>query len=147
YAGSGERWTFYEIDAGVERIARDPRLFTHLRDVRGSVDVIVRDGRLGITDAATGEYDLIFLDAFSSDAVPVHLLTREAIETYFRKLRPGGIVIFHLSNRYLALAPALGATLHAAGNSGAMRAATATREEAATGVFSSVWAAAGRDAS
>ncbi len=109
YATAGDRWTFYEIDPGIVRVARDPRYFTYLTDSRAPVEVVLGDARLSMARAPAGAYDLIVLDAFSSDAIPVHLLTREALGMYLEKLAPGGIVMFHLSNRYLNLEPVLGA--------------------------------------
>jgi spermidine synthase len=109
FAGPGNRWTFYEIDSVVERIARDPRYFTYLRNTQGQVDVVLGDGRLTLRRAMPGAYDLIILDAFSSDAIPVHLLTREAVELYLSRLQPSGVVAVHISNRYLNLEPVLGA--------------------------------------
>jgi spermidine synthase len=109
YAESGNKWTFYEIDPLVERIARDPRYFTHLQNTGGHVNVVLGDGRLTLQPAGPGAYDLIILDAFSSDAIPVHLLTREAIELYLSRVRRAGIVTVHISNRYLKLEPILGA--------------------------------------
>ena len=109
YAGRGDRWTYYEIDPVVERIARDPRYFTYLQNTQGHVDVVLGDGRLTLRRAAPGAYDLIMLDAFSSDAIPVHLLTREAVELYLSRLQPSGIVAVHISNRYLNLEPVLAA--------------------------------------
>jgi hypothetical protein len=96
--------TFYEIDPAVATIASDPDLFTFLRDSRAEVDIVVGDGRLTIADAPDGAYDLIFMDAFSSDSPPVHLLTREAIGLYLEKLAPDGLLVFNVSNRYLDLA-------------------------------------------
>jgi hypothetical protein len=110
YGRSGQRMDFYEIDPAVVRIARDPRHFTYLRDCPCTVRTIVGDGRLRVAEVPDGSYGIMFLDAFSSDAVPTHLLTREAIQLYVRKLRPGGILVFNLSNRNLDLVPMLGAT-------------------------------------
>ncbi|WP_156338655.1 spermidine synthase [Chondromyces crocatus] len=111
YARPGQRWTFYEIDPAVARIARDPRYFTFLHDAfpedRG-LHLVIGDARLGLTAAPDAHFDLLILDAFSSDAIPVHLLTREALALYERKLAPGGVIAFHLSNRFLDLFPALG---------------------------------------
>ncbi len=101
--------TFHEIDPAVERIARDPRLFTYLADSPARISVEIGDGRLGIAAAAESSFDLVVVDAFSSDAVPVHLLTREAVELYVARLRPGGLVAFNVSNRYVALEPVLAA--------------------------------------
>jgi spermidine synthase len=109
YAESGDDWTFYEIDPHVERIARDSRYFTHLQNSRGRMHVVLGDGRIALQGAGAGTYDLIILDAFSSDAIPVHLLTREAIELYLSRIRGGGIVAIHISNRYLRLEPVLAA--------------------------------------
>ena len=86
YAQPRDRWTFYEIDPSVVRIANNPIYFTYLRDCRASTwDVVLGDARLRLRTAAKHEYDLIVLDAFSSDAVPVHLLTTEAIDLYRRQ--------------------------------------------------------------
>ena len=88
YGRAGERWTFYEIDEAVARIAVNPRYFTFLRDAKADIRVVIGDGRLKLAEAPDGSYDLFVLDAFSSDSVPVHLLTREAVELYLRKLSP-----------------------------------------------------------
>jgi hypothetical protein len=101
--------TFFEIDPVMERIARDPRLFTYLRDSRASVNVIIGDARLRIAEAAAGSLDVLVLDAFTSDAVPVHLLTKEAVELYLTKMSEHGVLAFHISSRYLDLGPPLGA--------------------------------------
>jgi SAM-dependent methyltransferase len=110
YAQPDQEWTFYEIDPLVERIARDPKYFTFLEDCRArKVNVVLGDGRLRLREAPDECYELILLDAFSSDAVPVHLLTREALQLYLRKLAKGGVLVFHISNRYLDLQPVLAA--------------------------------------
>jgi len=93
----------------VERIARDPRYFTHLQNTDGHSKVVLGDGRLAIERASPGAFDLIILDAFSSDAIPVHLMTQEAIELYLSRVRLEGIVAVHISNRYLRLEPVLAA--------------------------------------
>jgi len=107
YARPGERWSYFEIDPLIVAIARDPRLFTYLRDCQPDVRIVLGDARLSLAREPDGAYDLITLDAFSSDAIPVHLVTREALAMYRRKLRPGGIIAFHISNRYLDLRPVL----------------------------------------
>ncbi|MDB4949539.1 MAG: hypothetical protein JWM27_2188 [Gemmatimonadetes bacterium] len=109
YGRAGETWTYYEIDPGIERIARDPRYFTYLADSPARTRVVLGDARLSLAAAPDGAYDLIVLDAFSSDAVPIHLLTREALGVYLRKLAPGGVIVYHLSNRYLNLQPVIAA--------------------------------------
>ena len=109
YAQPCQRWTFYEIDGAVERIARDPRFFTYLRDCESeAVEIILGDARQSLQRAPDGSYQLIVLDAFSSDALPVHLLSREAIRLYRAKLAPGGLLLFNLTNRYLDLDPVIG---------------------------------------
>ncbi|HEV3006009.1 MAG TPA: fused MFS/spermidine synthase, partial [Pirellulales bacterium] len=114
YGQSGQQLTFFEIDPDVERIARDERYFTFLRDCPAEVRVVLGDARIKLaeTDAT---YAMIVVDAFSGDAVPVHLLTREALELYRSKLAPGGVIAFHISNSYLRLAPVLGNLADAAG--------------------------------
>ncbi|MGO9923623.1 MAG: fused MFS/spermidine synthase [Isosphaeraceae bacterium] len=108
YARPGQRWTFYEIDPLVERIARDPRFFTYLKDCQAdSVEVVLGDARLRFRNAPDHVYQLIVLDAFSSDSLPVHLFSREAIALYRAKLAPGGVLAFNLSNRYLDLDPVM----------------------------------------
>ena len=99
--------TFYEVDPEVERIARDPAFFTYLRDCPGEERVVLGDARLSLArDAA--RFGLIVADAFSSDAVPVHLLTREAIGLYLERLEPTGVLAVNVSNRYLDLDRVLG---------------------------------------
>jgi hypothetical protein len=106
YAEPGQHWTNYEIDPLVIDVARDGRLFTFLRDCRGEVDFEVGDARLRL--ARTDErFGLLVVDAFSSDAIPVHLLTREALWIYQDRLAPGGLLAFNISNRYLNLQPVL----------------------------------------
>ena len=93
------------------RIAQDPRYFTYLSDgqARGaSIGIELGDARLRLRDAPANGYELIVLDAFSSDAVPVHLLSREAIRLYRTKLTDRGVLAFNLSNRYLDLEPVIG---------------------------------------
>ncbi len=114
YARPGESWTYYEIDPAVERIARDSRYFTYLTCAPG-LQVVLGDARLSLARAPDRSYDLLVLDAFSSDGIPVHLLTREAIALYRAKLRPGGAIVLHLSNRHLDLAPVVASEARDAG--------------------------------
>lgn len=108
YLETGQSLTYYEIDPAVERIAHNPSLFTFLGDARGPVNVVLGDGRLTLASAENGQFGLVVVDAFSSDAIPLHLLTREALQSYLSKLRTDGVLVFHISNRYLALEPMLG---------------------------------------
>ena len=89
-------------------LARDSGLFTYLRDCPGRRDFVLGDARLTLERRPAGEFNLIALDAFNSDAIPVHLLTREAVAAYVRRLAPRGVLAFHISNRYLDLEPVLG---------------------------------------
>jgi hypothetical protein len=107
YAREGQRWTYYEIDPVVERIATDPRFFTYLKDCRADVRTVLGDGRLSLAADTGAQYDLLIIDAYSSDSVPVHLLTREALQLYLKRLALGGILAFHVSNRYLDIEPVL----------------------------------------
>jgi len=120
YGRPDEHWTFYEIDPMVERIARTPRLFTYLRDCAPRTNVVIGDARLSLQGAADGEFDMIILDAFSSDAIPVHLMTKEAVALYLRKLKDDGVVAFHISNRYLDLRPVIIALANDAKVAGAL---------------------------
>jgi len=112
YAEPGQSWTYYEIDPAVTHVADDPKYFTYLSDARKrgvKLDVVHGDARLQLKHAAKGEYDLLVLDAFSSDSVPVHLLTREALDLYLSKLAKNGRLVFNISNKYLRLEPVLAA--------------------------------------
>jgi SAM-dependent methyltransferase len=106
YAKPGQQWTFYEIDPAVARIANDPAYFRFLSTCRAeSCDVVLGDARRQLTRVPDGHFDLIILDGFCSDAIPVHLLTRVAFRLYFQKLAPGGILAVHISNNHLDLPP------------------------------------------
>lgn len=101
-----EHWTFFEIDPEVIRIARDPHLFEFMSNCAPDAPVMAGDARLTL-EASPDRYDLIVLDAFSSDSIPVHLLTREAVAGYLSRLSPHGVIVVHISNRHLNLAPVL----------------------------------------
>jgi hypothetical protein len=100
------RLTFYEIDPEVVRIARNPNLFTYLRDCPATVHV--GDGRRLLVREQPGRFGLVVVDAFNSDAIPVHLITRQALALYLSRAGPHGAVLFHISNRYLRLERVLG---------------------------------------
>ena len=104
YGQPGQSITFYEIDPAVRRIAEDRQYFTYLSDCKAKVNVVMGDARLQLeSHAKHGEYSLIVVDAFSSDAIPIHLLTEEAVQLYLDKLTDDGIIALHLSNRFLDL--------------------------------------------
>ena len=108
YRQPGQAWTFYEIDPAVAEIASDPKYFTYLQECAPEARIILGDGRRSLSTAAPAEYDLLILDAFSSDAVPVHLVTREAMSLYLEKLAPGGLLVFNITNRHLDLQTVIG---------------------------------------
>ena len=101
YGRVGDSFRFYEIDPDVVQHAREH--FTYLSDSAAHVDVVLGDGRLSLERESPQNYDLLVLDAFSSDAIPVHLLTREAMEIYQRHLKPDGVIAIHISNRFFDL--------------------------------------------
>jgi hypothetical protein len=107
YGQPGQRMTYFEIDPTVRAIASDPHYFTFLSRTKAKLDIVMGDARLTVSQQPDGEFRLLVLDAFSSDAIPVHLLTKEAVAMYVRKLTPSGILAFHISNRYLDLEPVL----------------------------------------
>jgi len=109
-----EEWTFFEIDPDVAEIARDPRYFKFISACKPELRVVLGDARLTLT-ASPQRYDLIVLDAFSSDAIPVHLLTREALVGYLAHLAPGGALVLHISNRHMELARVVAAEAAAEG--------------------------------
>ena len=111
YGRPGAQWTFFEIDPMVERIARDPVLFTYLTNARADVNVVIGDGRQMLGRTAPETFDVIVIDAFSSDAIPMHLLTREFLASALERLKPGGVLAFHISNVYFDLEPVVAASL------------------------------------
>ncbi len=112
YRRPGQDWRFYEIDPAIERIARNPKRFSFLSRCAPGVPVEIGDARLVLgreVRASAPPLDVLVVDAFSSDAVPMHLLTRDALDTYARRLKPDGILMMHVSNRFLELEPVLAA--------------------------------------
>ena len=144
YGGAGQSWHFFEIDPLVAEIARDPRYFTFLRDCPPHSEIVLGDGRLTLSRVPDAHFGAIVLDAYSSDAIPVHLLTREALSLYLRKLAPGGVLVFHLSSRHLDLAPVLGGLAAGAGLEGRVRTDTVAPEAGAA--TPSRWAVLARHA-
>jgi hypothetical protein len=107
YAKPGQEMDFYEIDPASIHIATDPTYFTYMRDCAGKRSIIVGDARLTLTKAPDGRYGLIIMDVFTSDAIPMHLLTLEALTMYGKKLKPDGLIAFNISNQYLNLLPVI----------------------------------------
>jgi spermidine synthase len=109
YARPGQEWTFFEIDPTVVAVARDPSRFSFLSECTPRARIVEGDARLAIEAMPEGSLDLLVVDAFSSDAIPLHLVTREAFDAYSRVVGPDGIVIAHISNRHLDLEPVMAA--------------------------------------
>ena len=105
YARPGDRFRFYELNPRVVDLAREH--FTFLKDTAGDVEIVIGDARLTLEAESDQHFDLLVLDAFTSDAIPVHLLTAEAFATYLRHLRPDGMIAVHISSRHLDLRPVL----------------------------------------
>lgn len=135
-----ERWLFYEIDPAVARIARDPRYFTFVRDCPPAIEIVLGDARRSLAAAGEARYGLIVLDAYSGDAPPVHLLTREALALYRDRLAPKGLLLFNVSNRHLDLEPVLADLARDAGLVAVLRPDTAVgAAERAAGRMPSRW--------
>lgn len=113
YGQAGDTMRYYEIDPKVERVAR--KYFTFLSDSPAAIDVVIDDGRKAIEADKSANLDLLVIDAFNGDAVPIHLLTREAIQLYMQRVKPGGVCLLHISNRYLDLAPPIANVAHSLG--------------------------------
>jgi SAM-dependent methyltransferase len=107
----GETWRFFEIDPTVISIAKNPKNFSFISKCQPDIDIAIGDARLTIAKEPDASFDLFIIDAFNSDAIPVHMLTKEAVQLFLRKLKPDGIVLLHTSNRYLDLNSVLGAIL------------------------------------
>ncbi|GAB2177525.1 spermidine synthase [Dongia sp. agr-C8] len=103
----GEAWTYFEIDPAILATARNPEYFSYLENCTPDARVVLGDGRLKLALEPDDSYRLLVLDAFGSDSIPVHLLTREALDLYISKLQPGGMLLMHLSNRNIELLPAV----------------------------------------
>ena len=143
YGRPGQQITFFEIDPEVVGIATDPSLFTYVSDCRaGKPRIVLGDARLSLADEPEGFYDLLVLDAFSSDSIPIHLLTQEALDLYLSRLKDDGVLAVHVSNRYLELEPLVARLAASAGV--VCRACSEgsweiTKEERDAGKYASDW--------
>ncbi|HEY7403734.1 MAG TPA: fused MFS/spermidine synthase [Candidatus Angelobacter sp.] len=134
YGKPGDVFRFYEIDPKVEIIAKNA--FTYLRESKAKVEIVEGDARLSMEAEPSQQYDVIAVDAFSGDAIPVHLLTAEAVQLYLRHLRPGGILAFHVSNSFLDLAPVVAAEAEHAGLASAL---VSSPDDEYTGGYAADW--------
>ncbi len=141
YRKPGQAWTFFEID---ERIAEysDAGIFTFVEDCAPRAAVVIGDARLKLAAQPTGVFDVLAIDAFSSDSIPLHLMTSEAFATYRRSLQADGLLLVHISNRFVDLAPMVAAQAEAAGWHGRVR---VDRDGLAPGLKASSWVALARD--
>jgi hypothetical protein len=121
YARPGDTWTYFEINPADVRIARTPEYFTYLPDCAPDARVVLGDARLSLERQSDGAFDILIIDAFSSDAIPVHLMTAEAVSLYLRKLNATGLLVLHISNRYLDLAPVVAAIVEVQGLAAAIQ--------------------------
>ena len=134
YGRPGDHFRFYEINPGVHRLATTR--FTYLHDCLADWDVVMGDGRLSLEREPPHRFDVLVLDAFSSDSIPVHLLTREAFDVYVRCLKPDGVLAVHISNRYLDLLPVVRALAH---HFHLDTAVIESDDDDAAGVYSATW--------
>jgi SAM-dependent methyltransferase len=140
-ARGGQRITYFEIDPRVEQMAR--RDFTYLDDVHGPLSIQIGDGRQLLEREPDGRFDLLVIDAFNSDAIPMHLLTDEALALYLRKLKPGGLLVMHISNRYADLSRVFRGWRQTTGMRVAINQFVPTPQEEAMGVLATVAVAIG----
>ncbi len=141
YARPGQDWRFFEIDPAMVRIARNPAIFTFLSRCAPQAKVVLGDARLSLSREPEGRLDLLAVDAFSSDAIPIHLLTREALQVYRRALKPDGLLLLHISNRYLDLEPVLAAAAKSDGWHAAAFDYSPERGEEERNLSRSIWVA------
>lgn len=139
YATHDQRWTFYEIDPAVVRISQNPAYFTYLKNARAPLHIQQGDARLSLRLSSPRAYDLLIFDAFSSDAIPVHLMTREALMLYQRVLSDSGMLAFHISNRHLKLEPILARLAAEQGLVALVQTDQITAEDVAMGKGASQW--------
>jgi len=148
YRQPGQSLTYYEIDPLVAKIALDTRYFTLLSQCAPKAQIILGDALLKLRDAPNGSYNLIVLDAFNGDAIPMHLVTRQALALYIRKLAPGGLIAFNVSSLYFNMAPTLGnlaADAHLIALKGSDTLVTPAQLEA--GKLASIWVVMARNPS
>jgi hypothetical protein len=141
YARPGQRWSFYEIDPAIARIARDPKSFRFLDRCLPDAHVVIGDARLTLAGAPAASADLLVVDAFSSDSIPMHLLTGEAFDVYRRHLKPGGLLMVHITNRFLDIEPVIAAAAAEGGWTARRLSFTPTAAERSANAAPSIWIA------
>jgi hypothetical protein len=137
YQQPAQTWRFYEIDPLVVKVASDPARFTFLSACQPNADIVVGDARIQLVNEPRGKFDLLLLDAFSSDSVPTHLLTAEAMRLYLDRMRQDGVLVVHISNRHLSLYQVVARVANAAGAKALSQLYTPTAEQTAAGASGS----------
>ncbi|MFC3441965.1 spermidine synthase [Sphingobium rhizovicinum] len=145
YIRPGQRWRFYEIDPAMVAIARNPADFSFLSRCQPHADIVIGDARMTLAQQPAGGADLLVIDAFSSDSIPLHLLTREALAVYSRRLAPNGLLMIHISNRYLDLRPVVAGDAAAEGWHARLRHYVPDKRDEARHYAASLWVALSRD--
>ena len=145
YAHPGQEWRFYEIDPAIVAIAENPKRFVFLSRCLPHVPIVIGDARLRLAEAPQAGLDVLVIDAFSSDSVPMHLLTSEAFAVYRRALAPNGLLLVHISNRYVRLEPVLAGAAQAGGWTSAVRDYHASDDDMKHNRATSLWVALSHD--
>jgi len=134
YGQPGDRITFYEINPLDVQLASTE--FTYLRESQAAIDIVMGDARLSLERQPAQHFDVLGVDAFSGDSIPIHLLTRQAFELYFRHLKPNGILAVHISNKYLDLEPVVASAATALGKGAVL---VSNADDHAKGVYAATW--------
>lgn len=145
YRKPGQTWQFFEIDPLMIEIARERKIFSFIERCAPGVPITLGDARLTLAQVPNGKFDILALDAFSSDSIPLHLLTKEAFATYRRALKPDGLLLVHISNRYVDLNPVVAAEAKANGWHAALRHDSPTESLIGKGDRPSLWIALSPD--
>ena len=146
YAEANDEFVFYEIDAEVVKIAQTPAWFSYLRESAARPRIVMGDARLSLAHSGSERFDLLLLDAFSSDSIPVHLVTREAFEIYKRHLSPQGLIVTHISNRNIEVRPTVAGVARSVGLKSADQFGGVSPQLVAEGYSGSRWVVSGTDA-
>jgi hypothetical protein len=139
YADPSQDWTVFEIDPLMVELATDPAVFSYVSQCAPDARIVIGDARLKLAEEPAGRFDLLAVDAFSSDAIPLHLLTREAFDTYVRTLAPDGLLLVHISNRFLDLEPVVAAIAAETGLKARILTYQPSTEERFDSYNSSIW--------
>ena len=145
YAKPGQDWHFFEIDPLMVEIARGKKIFSYVDRCSPDAAIHIGDARLTLAQRPKASLDLLAIDAFSSDSIPLHLLTKEAFDVYRRILKPDGLLIVHISNRHIDLKPVLAAEAKHGGWSLAVRADNPPAKDLDRGMRASIWVAMSMD--